>query len=132
MYKHALLNSTLNRIAGNLGHTDRICIADCGLPIPQGVERVDLALKQGVPGFWEVMTEMADHLVIEKVLVADEMEICNKALYRQICEYFSDIPVEKIPHDEFKQQTGSCVAVVRTGEIKPYANIILQAGCLFS
>lgn len=33
MYHGGVLNGEINRILGNLRHTDRICIADCGLPL---------------------------------------------------------------------------------------------------
>ncbi|MFR6682694.1 RbsD/FucU domain-containing protein [Dorea formicigenerans] len=37
-----------------MGHTDRICIGDCGLPIPNETEKIDLALmKFGQPRFLE-------------------------------------------------------------------------------
>ncbi|MCP4350185.1 MAG: hypothetical protein GY795_32310 [Desulfobacterales bacterium] len=32
-----------------LGHTDMLCIADAGLPIPGNANRIDLALIQGIP-----------------------------------------------------------------------------------
>jgi D-ribose pyranase len=131
MYKNAILNSSINRIAGELGHTDRICIADCGLPIPREVEKVDLALKPGSPGFFDVLTEIALHLEIERVIVASEITEHNAQLYEQLKSFFKDIPIELVPHTEFKQKTTDCVAVIRTGEAAPYANVILQAGCLF-
>lgn len=131
MYKDSMLNSDLNRIAGNLGHTDRLCIADCGLPVPAGVEKVDLALRPGSPAFWEVLSEVAGHLVVERVVAAEEIVEKNGPLYRDLCAYFKDVPIELVPHTEFKRQTASCVAVVRTGEASPFANVILQAGCLF-
>lgn len=55
MYKGGILNGELNRILGNMRHTDCICIGDCGLPIPKGVEVVDLAVKLGSPSFLEVL-----------------------------------------------------------------------------
>ena len=131
MYRGAILNSDINRIAGNLGHTDQLCIADCGLPIPAQTEKVDLALKLGVPGFWEVLTEVADHLEVERITVAEEIRTCNAPLYHRLCERFRDIPMDLIPHEVFKQQTARCAAVIRTGEVRPYANIILHSGCLF-
>ncbi|WP_081472130.1 RbsD/FucU domain-containing protein [Dorea sp. Marseille-P4042] len=36
-----------------MGHTVRICIEDCGLPISDETERIDLALKFGQPRFLE-------------------------------------------------------------------------------
>ena len=51
----------------DLGHTDTIVISDCGLPVPAGVQKIDLALKPGTPSFMEVVAEVAKNMVIEKV-----------------------------------------------------------------
>lgn len=54
MKKHGILNSVISRVLSYIGHTDRICIGDCGLPIPDETERIDLALmKFGQPRFLE-------------------------------------------------------------------------------
>lgn len=47
MKKHGILNSHLAKLADDLGHTDRVCIGDLGLPVPDGVAKIDLALKPG-------------------------------------------------------------------------------------
>lgn len=39
--------------------------------------------------------------------------------------------VEYVEHAELKKQTKDCKAVIRTGEVTPYANVILQSACLF-
>ncbi|EIT1258945.1 TPA: hypothetical protein I1832_000990 [Staphylococcus pseudintermedius] len=40
-------------------------IADCGLPIPEGVKRIDIALKKGTPSFQEVYEALMYHMVVE-------------------------------------------------------------------
>ena len=34
MKRHGILNSDISRVLSYMGHTDRICIGDFGLPIP--------------------------------------------------------------------------------------------------
>ena len=34
MKRHGILNSNISRVLSSMGHTDRIAIADCGLPVP--------------------------------------------------------------------------------------------------
>jgi D-ribose pyranase len=41
------------------------------------------------------------------------------------------LPIETVPHTEFKEQTRAACAVIRTGEFSPYANVILSAGVVF-
>ena len=47
MKRNGILNSDISRVLSYLGHTDQICIGDCGLPIPDETERIDLALRFG-------------------------------------------------------------------------------------
>ena len=53
MKKSALLNSELSYVIAKMGHTDTLTVGDCGLPIPQETQRIDLALRKGTPGFLE-------------------------------------------------------------------------------
>jgi D-ribose pyranase len=39
-----------------------------------------------------------------------------------------EIPIETLPHSEFKKLTGSTKAIIRTAEFTPFANVILVAG----
>ncbi|WP_422116569.1 RbsD/FucU domain-containing protein [Brachybacterium sp. UNK5269] len=54
MRRGGILHPQLSEQLARLGHTDTFVIGDCGLPIPPGVPRVDLAVVMGVPGFAEV------------------------------------------------------------------------------
>lgn len=131
MKKSGPLNSSINRVLGELRHTDTLCIADCGLTSPVGIETIDLALKLGSPGFLETLTVLQSDLVIEKITLAREIEAANPAVLNQIRQLLPDIPIEWTSHEQFKQQTRGCRAIIRTGEATPYANIILHSGVIF-
>jgi D-ribose pyranase len=45
MLKTGILHPQLARVMAELRHMDMLVIADAGLPIPKGVERVDLGWK---------------------------------------------------------------------------------------
>ena len=113
-----------------MGHTDCICIGDCGLPIPDETERIDLAVKFGVPTFMDVLKEVGNDVKIEKIVLAEEIKEHNPQVLAEITEYFKgqDVEVEYVSHVGLKQMTRECKAVIRTGETTPYANIILQSG----
>lgn len=134
MKRHGILNSDISRVLSYMGHTDRIAIGDCGLPIPGEVERIDLALTFGVPGFVETLKVVAADMKVEKILLAEEIKTENPKVLEEIQELFKeqDIEVEFITHVQLKECTRECKAVIRTGETTPYANIILQAGCIFA
>ena len=71
---------------------------------------------------------------IEKIVLAEEIKAQNPAVLTQIKKLFEgqNIEVAYVSHTELKTQTHDCKAVIRTGETTPYANIILQAGCIFA
>ncbi len=134
MKKAGILNSDISRVLSYMGHTDRICIGDCGLPIPEEVERIDLALKFGVPTFMETLATVAADMKIEKIVLAQEIKTQNPKVLGEIEALFADqsVEVEFVSHRELKLLTCDCRAVIRTGETTPYANIILQSGCIFA
>ena len=134
MKKTGILNSDISRVLSYLGHTDTICIGDCGLPIPDEVERIDLALCFGEPTFMRTLEIVAADMKIEKIVLAEEIKTQNPTVLAQIEKLFEGQPVEVeyIPHALLKAQTHNCKTVIRTGEVTPYANIILQAGCIFA
>ncbi|PRS01973.1 D-ribose pyranase [Bacillus atrophaeus] len=131
MKKHGILNSHLAKILADLGHTDKIVIADAGLPVPDGVLKIDLSLKLGVPGFKDVTELLAEEMVVEKVTAASEIKTANPQSANFIENQFKKQPVEYLSHEEFKQLTKEAKAIIRTGEVTPYANCILQAGVIF-
>ena len=134
MKKMGILNSDISRVLSYMGHTDCIAIGDCGLPIPDEVERIDLALKFGVPTFMEVLETVGADMKVEKIVLAEEIKEQNPKVLGEIEAYFAgqNVEVEFVSHTELKARTNDCKAVIRTGETTPYANIILQSGCIFS
>lgn len=129
MYKTGILNSEISKVLSDLGHTDRIVIADCGLPVPKGVRKIDLALSFGVPNFESVYDILLEHMSVQKMIFAEEMKSDNSALYEKIQE--TDVEREFVSHEAFKKLTHDTVAIIRTGEATPYANVILESDVLF-
>jgi len=131
MKKHGVLNHRLAEVIARIGHTDALVIGDAGLPVPSSTERIDLAVSAGVPAFIEVVRAVASELEVERLVVARELVERNPELVAEIQALFPKAMVDVVPHTEFKRQTGSSVAVVRTGEFTPYANVILVGGVPF-
>jgi D-ribose pyranase len=129
--KLGILNSEIASILAKMGHTDTIVIADCGLPIPDHVRRIDLAIRLGKPSFLEVAEAIRDDMVIEKITLASEMKQFNPALLREVEQLFAPVAKEFVPHEQFKTLMQRAKAVIRTGENTPYANVILHAGVIF-
>lgn len=131
MKKTTLLQSDLSYIIATLGHLDRLVIADAGLPIPAETVRIDLALTKGVPGAAQTLRVVLDEMKVERVILAEEVKERNPNFLTGVQELLPGVPIEFVPHAEFKAQTASARAVVRTGEFAPYANVILVSGVVF-
>lgn len=129
MYKTGILNSEVSKLLSDLGHTDQIIIADCGLPVPEGVKKIDLALEFEKPSFIEVFNLIKKHMEIEQMTLAEEMITQNTTLYQTLSA--ENIEIQTTSHEQFKVQSKTVKAIIRTGEAKPFANVVLTSGVLF-
>ncbi|TFH81762.1 MULTISPECIES: D-ribose pyranase [Pseudomonas] len=134
MKKTPLLNIALSRLIASLGHGDIVVIGDAGLPVPPGVELIDLALTHGVPDFVSTLKVVLSEMQVESHVLAQEifdkqptalasLDVLNEegALGRR----------DLLSHEQFKVLSRQARAVVRTGECQPYCNIVLVAGVTF-
>lgn len=132
MKKTGTLNAQLARVLAELGHGDSIVIGDCGLPIPPGVERVDLALTAGIPAFVDTLKVVLSEMQVEQAVLAEEIRRYNPQATQCALELQqAGIAVSLVSHENFKALTRNARAVIRTGEATPYANVILTAGVIF-
>lgn len=131
MKKNGILNSEISKVLSDLGHTDFICIGDCGLPIPDGVKKIDLALELGKPSFMEVLKTVDKDMYVEKIILASEIKTQNEKMLKDILALYPNVETEYVPHSEFKEKTKSAKAIIRTGECTPYSNIILVSKVCF-
>jgi D-ribose pyranase len=128
MKKGKLINHPLSSLVASLGHTDEIVIADAGLPIPRETQRIDLALTCGIPTFEETLKTVLEEMCVEKAYVSKEIEDYSPQVLELIQAAIGELPVEPIPHPQFKERTKRSRAIIRTGEFTPYANVILVSG----
>lgn len=135
MKKSRLLNSELSYEIAKIGHTAHITLCDAGLPIPQSVKRIDLAVEAGLPGFINVLDPVLSEMQVEEIILAEEIKEKNMPMYEAIMKSFKEAGMNPkvifVPHEEFKKITHNSEAIVRTGECSPYANVILKSGVVF-
>ncbi|ARD48897.1 D-ribose pyranase [Sporosarcina sp. P37] len=129
MKKHGMINREIAAVLAKMGHTDQLTIADCGLPIPEGVPCIDLSYTLGKPGFTEILFEILEDFQAEKVYIAGEMKLENPHVYSEINQL--ECPVAELTHEQLKEQSRQSKVIIRTGEATPYANIIVQSGVIF-
>ena len=131
MKKTGIINQPVSSIVAGLGHTDRVVICDAGLPIPEQVARIDLALKAGLPSFLETLEVVLSEMQVERAILASEIKDKIPEVEKNLREILGDISIEYIPHEDFKTETNTAKAIIRTGEFSPYANVILISGVVF-
>ena len=131
MKRTALLHAELSAAIARLGHGDLLVIADAGLPIPDGLLRIDLALCAHVPRFQDVLAAVLSEMQVESAVVAHELAPNNPRIDGELRRQLGATPVATLSHEEFKTLTRHARAIVRSGEFSPYANVILRAGVVF-
>jgi len=133
--KTPLLNSQLSAIIAQMGHMDELTVGDAGLPIPNGPERIDLAITRGLPALLPSLAAILTELQVESVIIAEECQAVSPDFLAQLLALIAaqdnSIAVIYMSHADFKAQTAHSRAIVRTGECTPYANIILKSGVAF-
>jgi D-ribose pyranase len=130
---HGTLNGQLARVISEVGHTDRIVVTDAGLPIPREVERVDLAVRENLPRFLDLLDTVLAELAIEGAVLSEEIKQASPEMLEQIQLRLTahGVTAEFVPHTEFKAATTGARAAVRSGEFTPYANVLLIAGVVY-
>ena len=131
MKKAGMLNKDINEVVALMGHTDTLMICDAGLPIPEGVRRIDLAIKPGLPGFLETTEAVANELKVDCILIAEEANARSPQIVAGLKSIFPGVEVQFVPHAEMKERSHGARAIIRTGEFTPYANVILVSGVVF-
>lgn len=129
MKKHGILNRHLSGALAELGHGDGVLVCDAGMPIPDGPRVVDLAFRAGVPSFAEVLDGLLAELVVEGATAAAEVHDANPAAAGLLTGHFPGLRL--VPHERLKELTAGARLVVRTGEARPYANVLLRCGVFF-
>ena len=131
MKKRGIINAQLAGLIAGLGHKGTFRIGDGEMPIPKGVEIVDLALCGGVSTFKQVMDAVLDETQIESYVLAEEIVEKNQPLLTYIRESLPEAEESMIFHMALKKMSKNVKFAIRTGEFTPYPNIILTAGVAF-
>ena len=63
--------------------------------------------------------------------MAEELKETNSEMLQLLESRLKDISVSFVPHEALKKMSEESVAIIRTGEIKSYCNIVLRAGVNF-
>lgn len=132
MLKTGILHPQLARVMAELRHKDMLVIGDAGLPIPKGVERIDLGWRPGDPAYLDVLGELMKYLTVESALFAEEALSVSPQFHEKAKALLpAGLPISYVPHTELKEISGKAKAIILTGEFTPYTNVILTCGCAY-
>lgn len=131
MKKSKVINSDISRVISQMGHFDKLSIGDAGMPVPFSIEKIDLAVTKGIPSFMDVLSNVLEELEVQRVFLAEEIKTENPQMLEMITKKIPTTPISFIPHSEMKHNLRDCHAFIRTGEMTPYANILLESGVVF-
>ena len=132
MKRDGIIHADLAARLAGLRHTDLLVVADSGLPVPDGVPVVDLAVVYGLPPFGPVLRAVLDEIVVEGATAATQVVEANPACHALLRDALPGTDLDLVPHEEFKRLVAGARCVVRTGEATPYANVLLRCGVPFA
>ncbi len=130
MKKSGILNQDLAAVIAGLGHGDSILVCDAGMPRPPHVLCIDLAVVAGLPRFLDVVSAVVGEMLIDEYVLANEVK-SDAALMFALRSLVQGVTETFVDHHELKEMSSSVAAIVRTGEVTPYANIELVSGVTF-
>ena len=125
MIWHPQLASLLARFR----HANAIAVLDAPFPSYPDVETVDLIVRRGLPTIPDLVDLiLAEHEVSSVVMAEEFRQHVDAPTQSDYLSHLRDLPVEWIPHADFKVEVGRCLGIVHTGDPVPYSNVILRWG----
>src|SRR3954463_15197523 len=112
MKRGGILNPALSHLLASTGHTDYFTICDRGFPVPEGPQRIDLALVDGIPTVLDVLRAIAAEWAIDRVIITHEMTEASPQHAEAIRSLVGDTPVQALPHLEFKHIAQNAKATI--------------------
>ncbi len=132
MLKGGIFHPQLCRVLAELRHMDLLVIGDAGLPIPKGVERVDLGWRPGDPKYLDVLEEVLKAIVVEHATFAEEALSVSPEFHEKAKALLPEgLPIDYVPHTQLKEMSANAKAIILTGEFTGYTNVILRCGCAY-
>ncbi len=125
MIWHPQLASLLARFR----HANAIAVLDAPFPTYPDVETVDLIVRRGLPTIPDLVDLILAEHEVSSVVMADEFrQHVDASTQADYLSHLGELPVEWIPHVDFKAEVGRCLGIVHTGDPVPYSNVILRWG----
>jgi D-ribose pyranase len=121
-----LLNPQIAALIRQVNHTQMLLVADRGFPIPPLPVVVDISLTTDIPTIPQVLAAILPDLPADRIIVAQEQQLLSPARWQEHQD--NPLPVETLPHLEFKHLARFAAGCIRTGDSVPYANVLVVGG----
>lgn len=131
MKKKGVLHGELSKVIAGMGYHDTIMVGDASMPVPKGVDVIDLAVTEGVPSLTKVLEVVLGELNVASAIVCSEMEEESPEIKEEIDSLLEGIKVTDFLNEQVMNLSKDCKVIVRTGEFTPYSSVILRSGRLF-
>jgi L-fucose mutarotase len=136
---HPLLTADLLHAMRSMGHGDTIAIVDANFPAaglgPPVIELAGASASQALDAILTVFP--LDEVAMPP---ASTMEVSDapQSVPAPVAEFaavftehgLDDVEIGRLPRRDFLQHAREAFAIVRTGELRPYGNILLVKGVL--
>jgi L-fucose mutarotase len=136
---HPLLTADLLHAMRSMGHGDTIAIVDANFPAaglgPPVIELAGASASQALDAVLTVFP--LDEIAMPP---ASTMEVSDapQSVPAPVAEFaavftvhgLDDVEIGRLPRRDFLQHAREAFAIVRTGELRPYGNILLVKGVL--
>lgn len=128
MLKTGILNPHINELLSIFRHTNTIVLADRGFPSWPTVPTVDITLVDGIPPILDVLDAIREVCVVGKAWMAQEFVATNTPeTVARFQQSFEGVDFAYEQHDTFKLRVPKAIGLIRTADIHPYANMILES-----
>ena len=132
----SIISPELLKILHEMGHSDEIVIGDGNFPAASNAKRLDRADGHGVPELLDAIlqlfpldTYVEAPVMLMQVTPGDDVDPVIWKEYRKIVDkHQDDVNFEEIERFAFYERARNAYAIVATGEIALYANVILKKG----
>lgn len=123
-----LLNPHVLALLARVRHTNRLVVADAMFPSWPDVPEVDLSLVAGVPTLPQVLAAVVSAWKPGAVWMAEEFRRHNPPpVVDEFVAALGGITPEFEPHDLFKRRVPGATGLIRTGEMRIYANVVMES-----
>lgn len=125
-----ILNPALLQAMAGLGQNDYLVLADAGFPLEPGIPVIDLSLVEGLPTLEQVLAAVAAELRLDSVITPSELPERAPEASAAIERLLPGLPRKEVLYEQVKVLAKHARAVVRTGDCRPTASMILLAAGL--